>query len=57
MTIEGNGIRCDVDACATESAFEAPFVLDPEMVRVRYAILGWTPGGEAGELDRCPRHL
>jgi hypothetical protein len=56
MTVEGNRIRCDAYGCRTESTFDAPIDLEPDRVRIRFAMLGWDPGGDVGRLDLCPVH-
>jgi hypothetical protein len=58
MTVEGNGIKCDVVGCPTQSEFEGSrMILPPESVRVRYSMLGWRFHGDEQPLDICPRHF
>ncbi len=57
MTVHGNKINCDVVGCPIESEFEAPKILEPEWVRVRYSMLGWDSSGDEQPLDICPLHF
>ena len=56
MTVDGNTIRCDAYGCRAESLLEGAVAVSPEYVRVRFALRGWTPAGQDGDLDHCPAH-
>jgi hypothetical protein len=56
MTVDNQTIRCDAYGCRNESRLDCASVFSPEYVRVRFAMHGWTPAGDDGEMDFCPDH-
>ncbi len=56
MTVDGNTISCDAYGCRVVSFLEGAVEASPEYVRVRFALRGWRPAGQDGDLDHCPAH-